>query len=37
MTPEIRRIRDDEHRPGALRDVDELLRIPDEPWCSTFF
>ena len=27
----------DEHRSGALRDVDRLLRTADEPWCSTFF
>jgi predicted acetyltransferase len=27
----------DEHRAGALRDVDALLHTLDEPWCSTFF
>jgi predicted acetyltransferase len=26
-----------EHRPGALAEVDALLRTPDDPWCSTFF
>jgi predicted acetyltransferase len=27
----------DEHRNGALRDAEALLRTADEPWCSTFF
>ena len=27
----------DEHRNGALAAVETLLRMPDEPWCSTFF
>ena len=27
----------DEHRHGALAAVETLLRMPDEPWCSTFF
>ena len=27
----------DEHRPGALAEADALLRMADEPWCSTFF
>ncbi len=27
----------DEHRPGALREVDALFRTFDAPWCSTFF
>jgi predicted acetyltransferase len=27
----------DEHRDGALRDAEALLRTADEPWCSTFF
>lgn len=27
----------DEHRAGALRDADALLRTLAEPWCSTFF
>lgn len=27
----------DEHRPGALAAADLLLRMPDEPWCSTDF
>ena len=27
----------DEHRNGALAAVEALLRMPDEPWCSTFF
>jgi predicted acetyltransferase len=27
----------DEHREGALADVEDLLRSPVEPWCSTFF
>jgi predicted acetyltransferase len=27
----------DEHRTGALLEVDSLLRTLDEPWCSTFF
>jgi predicted acetyltransferase len=27
----------DEHRNGALAEVEALLRTPDEPWCSTFF
>lgn len=27
----------DEHRAGALAELDALLRTPDRPWCSTFF
>jgi predicted acetyltransferase len=27
----------DEHRTGALAEVDALFRTADEPWCSTFF
>ena len=27
----------DEHRPGALRAAERLLRTQDEPWSSTFF
>ena len=27
----------DEHRPGALAQLDALFRAPEEPWCSTFF
>jgi predicted acetyltransferase len=27
----------DEHRGGALRQLDLLLRTPDAPWCSSFF
>ena len=27
----------DEHRTGALAAVETLLRMPEEPWCSTFF
>jgi len=27
----------DEHRPGALREMDALLRTLDAPWCATFF
>jgi predicted acetyltransferase len=26
-----------EHRPGALREADLLLRTADDPWCSTWF
>jgi len=27
----------DEYRIGALEEAARLLRLPDEPWCSTFF
>ena len=27
----------DVHRTGALEAADRLFRLPDEPWCSTFF
>jgi len=27
----------DEHRPGAVRELEDLLRTTDEPWCSTGF
>ena len=27
----------DEHRSGALADVERLFRTLDEPWCTTFF
>jgi predicted acetyltransferase len=27
----------EEHRPGALAEVDGLFRTSDDPWCSTFF
>ena len=27
----------DEHRPGAMRSLETLLRTIDEPWCSTGF
>jgi hypothetical protein len=27
----------DEHRAGAARRLDELLRTAVEPWCSSFF
>ena len=27
----------DAHRAGALEAADRLFRLPDEPWCSTFF
>ena len=26
-----------EHRPGAMRQADSLLRTADPPWCSTWF
>ena len=26
-----------EHRPGALRELDAILRTADEPWCTTWF
>lgn len=26
-----------EHRPGAAAELEAALRMPDEPWCSTFF
>lgn len=27
----------EEHRPGALADLDALLRTPEDPWCTTMF